>query len=331
MEGDLVLESLLNNDKLAKRFLLGDVSESERAQIEDRLLADEDFFQELLIVEDDLIDAYVRDELSASERGLFEQGYPTSPSRRARIEFAKTLLASVSGKPASVVPAVITAHEREPARPVSWWHTLFGGLFIRRPAFGFTMAAVVALLVVVLGGLWVLTERTRTPSAPQEAQVSPPINAPPMPVTPRETPSPQIAEAERPPSNSGKETTELPTRETPKRTAPVVATFTLLPGALRGESGTRLVLPAGTTEARLRLGMEGEAYKKYRATLWTPEGRQVWSRGITNGSSPNSARLTLSLPANLLKNGDYVLSVSGANADGDWQSVADYSFRVVKK
>jgi hypothetical protein len=39
----------------------------------------------------------------------------------------------------------------------------------------------------------------------------------------------------------------------------------------------------------------------------------------------------LRLPARLLKNGDYVLEIGGTNADGVWQSVADYTFRIVKQ
>jgi hypothetical protein len=112
----------------------------------------------------------------------------------------------------------------------------------------------------------------------------------------------------------------------------VIATFTLLPGLVRSESGVGpLVLPPGATEVRLRLALEGEAYEKYRVTLSTPEGRRVWGRDLTKGQSMKSAHLTLTIPAELLKGGDYVVDLSGANAAGKWESVADYAFRVVKK
>jgi hypothetical protein len=312
------LENLLENEELVKRFLLGNVSEPERAQIEDRFLEKDDSYQELLIVEDDLIDAYVRGQLPATERALFEQRYLIYPSRRERVEFARTLFDSVSGKAAAVVPA------REPDRSHSWWRSLFGGLLNGRPALGFIMAA--ALLVVVLGGLWLLMERVRTRPVPEEAQINPPTSAPPS-----ESPSPQIAQAEQPPSKPEKDASHTPTRETPERTVPVVATFTLLPGMVRGESGTQLTLPAKATEVRLLLGMDGQTYKKYRATLATPEGRKVWSREVADKPSMKSANITLSLPANLLKDGDYVLEISGENAGGKWESIADYAFRVVKK
>jgi hypothetical protein len=65
--------------------------------------------------------------------------------------------------------------------------------------------------------------------------------------------------------------------------------------------------------------------------LSTADGRKLWGRALTKGISSKSGKLTLSLPAALLRNGDYVLDLSGAKSDGKWESAADYSFRVVKK
>ncbi len=159
-----------------------------------------------------------------------------------------------------------------------------------------------------------------TPAPPPLESTSPSINAP--------------LEQEQP--QREKETSSsAPSRETPIKTSPtsaVVATFTLVPGMVRGENGAgSLILPDGTTDVRLRLTLESEDYKQYRAALSTAEGRKLWGRVITRGTSKKSDNLMLSLPANLLRSGDYVVELSGANSDGKWESVADYSFRVVRK
>ena len=306
------MENVLNNEELAKRFLLGNVSESERAAIEDGFLAPDDSYQQLLIAEDDLIDAYVRGELPASERELFERWLLASQNLRERVEFAQTLFNSVSGK---AVPA------RVPDRPVSWWRSLARAFVSRRPALAFAFAA--ALLVIVLGGLWLLTDRRRTRPSPEQAKAIQPT-----PVTPRESSTPNAPAEEQQARNEER----TPARETPTRPAPVIATFTLVPGLVRGENDAgALAVPAGATEGRLRLTLEGERYKKYRATLSTPEGRTIWSIEVTNGPAMKSTHLTASIPADLLKNGDYVLDLSGAKAAGGWESVADYAFRIVKK
>jgi len=310
------LDNALNNHELAKRFLLGNLSESERSEIEDSFLSQDDFYQELLIAEDDLIDAYVRGELPASERALFEQRRLTSPHPLERVKFARTLFNSVSEKAAAVPSA------RAPRRASSWRGSLAGGFFTRRPALALAFAA--ALFVIILGGLWFMTGRRRVHPAPEQVKTIQPTT-----VTPTESPASQ-APAEVPQRAPDEE--RATARETPKRAAPVIATFTLLPGLVRGGRGAGpLVLPAGATEVRLRLTLEGEAYEKYRATLSTPEGRGVWTQDVTNRPSLKSTHVSLGLPADLLKDGDYVLDLSGVTAAGKWESVADYSFRIVRK
>jgi hypothetical protein len=112
----------------------------------------------------------------------------------------------------------------------------------------------------------------------------------------------------------------------------VVATFTLLPGTTRGSGeANSVVLPGGATTVRLRLVLDGETYKQYRATLSTAESKELWRRVVSDLVSLKSASLTLSLPAKIFESGDYILELSGANQNGKWESVTDYSFRVVKK
>ena len=286
--------------------------------MEDGFLAEDDSYQELLIAEEELIDDYARDKLAAPERVLFEQRLLTSPQLRERVEFAATLFHSVSKK-AVATPALL------PEATVPWWRPLAAPFIIRRPALSFGFAA--ALLVIVLGGVWFLTDKLRPRLAPEQAQTIPP-----PPVSQRESPTP--GGSPEPQQLTGDEVTPIrtPVTETPERTAPVFATFTLTPGLVRGEGiAEPLVLRAVATDIRLRLTLEGEPFEKYRATISTPEGTRVWSGQLGNGSSIKSSLLTLSLPARLFKNGDYVLDLSGANAPGKWESVADYSFRIVKK
>src|ERR1700686_3525838 len=76
---------------LLVRYLLGNLTEEEQAQVEDRAFADTDYRDALEAVEADLIDAYVRGGLSPSERREFERRFLTSPGRRSKVEFARAL------------------------------------------------------------------------------------------------------------------------------------------------------------------------------------------------------------------------------------------------
>ena len=79
-------------DKKLTRYLLGDVSDKERLEIEDRYLSDEEFFDELLVAEDELIDDYVRGRLSRADRDSFESNFLCSPAREERVKSARALM-----------------------------------------------------------------------------------------------------------------------------------------------------------------------------------------------------------------------------------------------
>src|SRR5581483_9886869 len=85
---------------LLLRYLLGNLSESEEAEIEDRAFADSEYLGALEAVEADLIDTWVAGGLSESERRAFEQRFLVSPGRRSKVEFARALARIAADRPA---------------------------------------------------------------------------------------------------------------------------------------------------------------------------------------------------------------------------------------
>jgi hypothetical protein len=73
------------------RFLLGEGSEAERSALEDEYLADADRLASVESAEDELIDAYVCDELSPERRQRFEERFLVTASQRVRVALAKAL------------------------------------------------------------------------------------------------------------------------------------------------------------------------------------------------------------------------------------------------
>lgn len=73
------------NDDLIVGYLLGDLPEEKQAEIEDRAFQDEQYLQNILAAESDLIDEYVRGELSNSARRQFESRFLTSAERRRKV------------------------------------------------------------------------------------------------------------------------------------------------------------------------------------------------------------------------------------------------------
>jgi hypothetical protein len=78
-------------DERLRRYLLGEVTEEERCQIERRLLTDRQYFNALLKAEEEMTDRYARGEISDEERESFESHFLNSAERRESVEFAADL------------------------------------------------------------------------------------------------------------------------------------------------------------------------------------------------------------------------------------------------
>jgi len=78
------------------RYLLRDsndveLCDDEFQQIEMRYLADHDFFQQIIAIEDELIQSYANGELSDEEKLRFERLYLNDPAKSERIRFSRSL------------------------------------------------------------------------------------------------------------------------------------------------------------------------------------------------------------------------------------------------
>jgi hypothetical protein len=89
-----------------RRYLLGQMSESEAAQVERAFLASDDALEELRAREDELIEDYLAGALEPQESDRFERLFLASPSRLERLVFVRALHDRAAGPPgARVAPA----------------------------------------------------------------------------------------------------------------------------------------------------------------------------------------------------------------------------------
>lgn len=79
-------------EKLIVKYLLGQLSDAKMVKIEEKYVTDKNFFEQLLAIEDDLIDDYVRGRLTRRQRRQFETYFLSTPERRDKLEFAFSLL-----------------------------------------------------------------------------------------------------------------------------------------------------------------------------------------------------------------------------------------------
>lgn len=72
-------------------YLLGALSEDARRRVEERLMTEESFLEELAVAEGELIDDYVGERLSAAEREAFERHFLSTEERRQQLSFTQAL------------------------------------------------------------------------------------------------------------------------------------------------------------------------------------------------------------------------------------------------
>src|SRR5579864_6383885 len=154
------------DDRLLTRYLLGALSPEETERLDELSIVDDEFASRLNAVENELVDAYVRNELPEIDVQKFRSFYLSSAKRRQKAEFAETLhgFKKPLVHPAKMAETAPAAHaETQPVRPPP-------SLFAVRPwafaAIGLAVALVSGYLVYdnirlqrQIGG--VQAERTR--------------------------------------------------------------------------------------------------------------------------------------------------------------------------
>lgn len=124
------------NERLIRDFFLGELPETERERVQERLFTDPEFFEELLIIEDELTDAYALNLFSDHEQEKFERHYLTAPPQYQKLEFARALDRYVTGTQGRTTSQAVDYETV--AGPVktnaSFISRLFSLIFRRKPA-----------------------------------------------------------------------------------------------------------------------------------------------------------------------------------------------------
>ncbi len=279
----------------------------------------------------ELIDQYVRGELSRTDSDRFEKTLAVSPRLMERLQTARMFadrLRSISASAPTVAAPI--EKPRGFQEKTGWWSSLFGS------ATGPRFAVAFSVLLVLIGGLallfgWLrLREESRQLAAQQAAieqrqreldkqaadlksQLDQLANRTPTP-TPTETPPPKQVE-----------------EEAPIQSQPVLA-FTLSPGTVRSESpGEKrdFKIAPGTSRLEISLKVPDTSYVSYQATIVNTDRGPVFKSSVLKIRG-SSGILTVSVPTKKLLPNDYLISLTGRTPTGATEGVADYSFRITK-
>lgn len=281
------------------RYLLGESTEEERTQVEQRFLSDNDYFEQLLVLEEMLVDQYARGTLSAVQQKSFKR---SSVSERKRsVEDTKQLLADLRAK------------KRAAGRTTRTRNSIFERSY-RVPA---VLAALAVMLLVVLPWLFVLSLKHRL-NQTQEA-----LNA-------ERRGANESIDAERRLRLSAQE--ELENRSNGRQEDGKLLFVQLQPyREERSGSGSELSVIKRTgllQVAILELSLENQRrFKSYQVKIAPIEnGGPV----VVSGLMPEKDVSILKVPiaVNGLRPGDYNLSLFGEDDNNVLVALDAYSFRI---
>jgi hypothetical protein len=327
-----VREAHLDED-LIVRYLLGELPEAQQVEIEDSAFQNQQHMQDILSVESDLIDEYVRGEIPRHHRERFEKHFLAAPERRRKVEFARALAAVTSESEPETVQNVMRLESPAPR------NTLWAFLAGLRPVPALSFAA--ALLVAIIGAAWLITESLRVRSqlnqlrANQQSQDARRQELEQQIAGERARNQELSAQLER---ERKAESERAAQREAEKQANPVspdtIASLILIPGLSRGgNSQAKLTISSSVRNVRLSVGVEPQdSYSSFRVELLTQKGQKIWSQDkLSMRKTKAGGTIALNLPAKILDAGRYELSLKGTNASGASEDIGYYYFDVTRK
>lgn len=324
------------DNKILIDYLFGELSEPERARIEELYFTDDSLYEQLSAVENDLIDRYAQHTLSEPERKDFEQKYLTTPQRHKKVAESKQLINLI-------------INYTPPSPKPSWWHSFLGFINLKSVVLQYSLAA--ALLVMILGCLWLVRERSRL--AQQVAQTNIALRQKEAELqrqdeenrkaseklqedlrneqARREQDAQQLAELQK--RTQQAEESRQNNENRPAKGLATVATYIFpLVNVRGGQSQNQLVIRQGERAARLTIYLKNNSYQQYRVSIQRVSGEEAWSTRVPKGQRTSAGeRLSFAVPASVFVKKDYILTIDAVKPDGSIDNLETRSFSVINK
>src|SRR5262245_16060837 len=293
------------DETLLVKYLIGNLTEEEEARVEDQAFADSAYLSALEAAEADLVDAYVRGDLSHADRRGFERRFLMSPRRRGKVEFARAL-------------AIVSA---EPARPVAEApvHATLRDL-IRSWSPPLRWAPGLAALICVAGVWWLASQNASMQArlAALEAQER---------GLKQELSQSKSRADDLAAQLQNRQPTEMPRGS-------LIASLMLMAGPSRAQTPVEeIVIRPDTQLARIDIQLEArDDYPRYRADLHTRSGRDILIQSnLTRRSAGGGYTVSMDVPVSALVSGEYELALSGIANGQEAREIGFYYFRVRKQ
>jgi hypothetical protein len=314
-------ESKADTDDLLIRFLLDEMSKEERVQIENRFLADNEFFEGLLAAESALLDQYAQGKLSGHRLRQAQSLFESSSSQKREVEFTKELIAAVHES--HVANDLVAAASVAPGRlqapvPVS-----------NVTRFGWALALLICISLLIWAAFLYSSRRSleaqRLAAERNAEEAQRKLNE--QLEADGELNKQLQAEVERR-TQAEELLAQMQTRQPPEITS-ILLFSAANPRGGQGDGIAKFKPGSRLVQIHLYLD-EPETYKRYSVKIRTVGNREIWKNDSIGADRIRNDRLSLLLPRQLFEHEDYKIELKGQAADGSFVYVADYTFKVRK-
>lgn len=280
----------IDEEMMIRHYLLGGLDEGRQAQVDERLLCDDDFAERFYAAQDNLIDDYVFNLLIEEERASFEKNFIFTGERRQKLLFAQTMENYVSKN---------YPRPRGFAHAASlWWRNLLPSLSKHKVWAATAFATGLLLIVFTLKLVGWFKPNAQDTLSQRRASIEH-----------------QLAELNTQPFNANAQA--LPTLE-----------LSLQPSLLReGDEMKKADLVQDLKLLSLKLWLPQVRYQNYRALVRTVEGNELFAIEALKPQA-GAAEILLKIPTEFLPTDDYQIELKGVADNGQAEDVARYNFRV---
>jgi hypothetical protein len=289
----------------ARRFLLGYLDEGERQIVAERLTTDAAYLELVLQAESELMEDYLGDQLSEDERKRFDKYVLTNRQQVDQLNLTRGLRAAATVRAASNSPPLVAAIEpatsvHENFAPLSnrdarWWNPIWASISDVK------LAMTVILLLIVVAGGTIIVWRSRNSG----------INT----------------------SQLSQELIKLNARQDLNANA-IYNGFIIGPlkgGLVRDDQEVKaFTIPRAEELGQLRLQIGPADYQLFQAVLLTAEDQELFTLPNLTATNMSGERVVvIYLPAKILTTGDYQLRLSGLTQNNQPVYLGRYNFRIV--
>jgi hypothetical protein len=295
-----------------RRYVLGQLGADERIRVEDAYFEDDETFGVLLGVEDELIEQYIANRLTADERELLEREYLSTPGGRERLRLARALVMAAANDERAAPAMTRDLHVRTHGswslgRRLSWAATVF----------------------LAVASAWLLTQYGR--SRREVASLSASLQQ----VQLEASKTRELLDAERARAELAQKIQDGAAQagaSTPNAEAQGMIAVSLMPRLRSDSEVPSVVVPRGATAVVLKLGVgASEDPGPFRVSVERESGDVLMRLDVLTPASPGPEPIvTVPVPAQLLAAGRYEVKLEVLSGARPPELLHSYPFRVAR-